>query len=470
MPMRHALLLPLLLATTSVAAQTGGEREQALHARAIAAGYKALTLCSAHFNAGRTPAQVEALELVGIYPEYQAAVDALDAVVDPAARTVSVAFDVALPPRIAAWRPNLGCTQLPIGAAAEAIAALPRFDAAAPQLDDAPWPLGDRDATAAPRGDRAALEQAVADAFDTGRYGDGHATTAVIVVQDGRIIAERYRESFGPHVSQRTWSVAKSLAGALVGVAQAAGELDPAAPAAVSEWQAPGDPRRAITVDQLLRMSSGLHSDTAGNRTDALYFGGVTVAEAATGWPLVHPPGSRFRYANNDSVLAVHALRAISGDEARALSRPFTDLFWPLGMTRTRAETDWRGGFVLSSQVWSTARDLARFGLLLQNDGLFDGRRMLPEGWVRAATTPSGPQPEGDFGYGATLWLMQRSPGVPPDTFAAFGNRGQYVIVTPSRGVVLVRRGEDPTGKRFDPARFAGAVLEALPGSGVPAP
>ena len=460
--MRLALLVPLLLATTAAAAQTVVEREQAVHARAIAAGYKALTLCSAQFNAGRTPAQAAALELVGIYPDYQVDVEALAAVVDPAARTVSVAFDTALPPRIAAWRPNLGCAQLPIGATAEAIAALPRFDTPAPELDDAPWPLGDRAAAAAPRGDRVALEAAVTDAFETARYGEGHATTAVVVVQDGRIIAERYRDGFGPHVSQRTWSVAKSLTGALVGVAQVAGELDPAAPAPVPEWQAPADPRATITIDQLLRMSSGLHSDSAGNRTDALYFGGVTVAEAATGWPLVHPPGTHFRYANNDSVLAVHALRAASGDEARALSRPFTDLFWPLGMTRTVAETDWRGGFVLSSQVWSTARDLARFGLLLQHGGMFEGRRLLPEGWVRAATTPSGPQPEGDFGYGVTLWLMQRSPGVPADTFAAMGNRGQYVIVTPSRGLVLVRRGEDPTGTRFDPAAFTAAILTAL--------
>ena len=208
--------------------------------------------------------------------------------------------------------------------------------------------------------------------------------------------------------------------------------------------------------------TSGLHSDTAGNRTDSLYFGGVTVAESATGWPLVHPPGTHFRYANNDIVLAVHALDASTGDEARALSRPYTDLFWPLGMTRTQAETDWRGGFVLSSQVWSTARDLARFGLLLQHDGVFAGRRLLAEGWVRTATTPAGPQPEGDFGYGATLWLMSRTEGVPADAFAAMGNRGQYVIVVPSRGVVLVRRGEDATGKRFDPATFTAAVLATL--------
>lgn len=466
--MRLVLLLPLLLATASAAAQSTAEREHAAHARAIAAGYKALTLCSVQFNAGRTPAQAQAVELVGIYPDYEADIHALDAVVDADARTVSVAFDDALPPRIAAWRPNLGCAQLPIGAGVDAIAALPRFEAATPDLADRPWPLGERDATAAPRGDAAALEAAVAAAFDTPRYGEGHATTAVLVLQDGRIVAERYRDGFGPHVPQRTWSVAKSLAGALIGVAQAAGELDPSQPAPVPEWQASGDPRGAITVDQLLRMSSGLHSDTAGNRTDALYFGGATVAESATGWPLAHPPGMRFRYANNDSVLAVHALRAATGDEARALSRPYTDLFWPLGMTRTVAETDWRGGFVLSSQVWSTARDLARFGLLLQHDGVFEGRRLLPEGWVRAATTPSGPQPEGDLGYGATLWLMQRAPGVPADTFAAMGNRGQYVIVVPSRGVVLVRRGEDATGRRFDPAAFTAAVLAGLDGAATP--
>ena len=450
--------LALLVAAPALAQSP----EQDAHARAIAAGYKALTLCSAHFNAGRSQAQAEALELRGIYPEYDAQVQALHANIDAQARMVSVPFDDALPPRIAAWRPNLGCAQLPIGADAEAAAALPRFDARAPELDDDPWPRGERDAIAPPRGDAAALQRAVADAFDPMRFGEGHATTGVVVVQDGRIIAERYREGFGPHVAQRTWSVAKSLAGALVGTAVRQGVLDATAPAPVPEWQRDGDPRAAITLDQLLRMSSGLYSDTAGNRTDALYFGGATVAEAATGWPLQAPPGTRFRYANNDIVLAIHALRAKTGDDARSLARPYTDLFWPLGMTRTRAETDWQGGFVLSSQVWSTARDLARFGLLLQDDGVFAGRRLLPEGWVRAATTPSGPQPEGDFGYGATLWLLQRSPGVPADAFAALGNRGQVVLVVPSRKVVVVRRGEDPAGRRFDVAAFAAAVLAAL--------
>ena len=453
------ILLSALLAVIPAFAQAP---EDDAHARAVAAGYKALTLCSAHFNAGRSKAQVEALELRGIYPEYEAQVRALRASVDEKTRTVSVPFDAALPPRTAAWRPNLGCAQLPIGADAKAVAALPRFDTRAPDLDRKPWPLGERGATAKVRGDAAALKRTVAAAFDTPQFGEGHATTGVVVLQDGKIVAERYRKGFGPHVAQRTWSVAKSLAGAVVGVAVREGVLETMQPAPVPEWQRPGDPRAAITLDQLLRMSSGLHSDTAGNRTDALYFGGASVAEAATGWPLQAPPGTRFRYANNDIVLAIHALRARTGDDARALARPYTDLFWPLGMTRTHAETDWQGGFVLSSQVWSTARDLARFGLLLQDDGMFDGRRVLPEGWVHAATTPSGPQPERDLGYGATLWLLQRSPGVPADTFAALGNRGQVVAVVPSRKVVIVRRGEDPAGKRFDHAAFVAAVLAAL--------
>lgn len=250
------------------------------------------------------------------------------------------------------------------------------------------------------------------------------------------------------------------MPGALIGVAQHAGDFDPTKPAPVPEWQSPGDPRRAITVDRLLRMSSGLRSDTTGNRTDALCFGGATFAESATAWPLAHRPGTHC--ANNDTVLAEHALRAATADDARALSRPFNDLLWPLGMTRPQVETDWCGGFVLASQVWSTACDFARFGLVLRHDGVFEGRRLLPEGWLRDATTPAGPQPDGPMGYGRTLSLMSDMPGIPADTFAAVGNRGQYVIVLPSRDAVLVRRGENPAGKRFGHAAFATAVLASL--------
>ena len=132
-------------------------------------------------------------------------------------------------------------------------------------------------------------------------------------------------------------------------------------------------------------------------------------------------------------------------------------------MTHTFAETDWRGNFVLSSQVWSTARDFARLGLLYLNDGVWNGERLLPEGWVRYISTPSGPQPQEDgIGYGATFWLLNADDGIPKDTFGAFGNRGQFIVIVPSRNIVIVRRGEDHAGTRFDIAAFTAAVLKAL--------
>lgn len=133
-------------------------------------------------------------------------------------------------------------------------------------------------------------------------------------------------------------------------------------------------------------------------------------------------------------------------------------------MNATVAETDWQGNYILSSQVWTTANDLANFGQLYLNDGkLPDGTRIFSEGWLQYVSTPSGPQPDGPFGYGAGFWLMNKSEGVPPDTFGARGNRRQYVVIVPSRKVVIVRRGEDPVGASFDIAAFTGDVLEALP-------
>jgi CubicO group peptidase (beta-lactamase class C family) len=205
-------------------------------------------------------------------------------------------------------------------------------------------------------------------------------------------------------------------------------------------------------------MASGRYSDTPGNRTDPLYFGGSTIDETAVNWPVLHAPGTVFRYANNDTLLALKGI-------AQWLSFYPPHLFFAkLGMAETVAETDIRGDHVMSSQVWSTASDLADFGQLYLNDGVLpSGERVLPEDWTTYVSTPSGPQPDGAFGYGAGFWLMNRSEGVPSDTFAAFGNRGQYVVIVPSRGVVIVRRGEDPAGSGFDIAAFTRDVLAALP-------
>ena len=415
--------------------------------RAMAAGYKALMVCGALKNAeaaggSRTLESVEANELVGIYPELDALVR--DMPVNIGERQVSVPWDQAMPPRVAVYSPGRGCAILPVGWTGES-----------PGMFRPGIRVNKPFTVTRPRGNAAALNGAVEGAF-AGGYGEGTNTTAVVVLQGDRLVAESYAEGFGIDTPQRTWSVAKSLAGTVIGAAIHRGEADVDAPAAIADWSRDGDPRAAITLDQLMRMASGLTSDTAGNRTDALYFGGVGVDEQVTTWPLIAQPGSRYRYANNDILLAVLSIeRTFTGHSP-------ADLFRRLGMHDTWAETDWRGNYMLSSQVWSTARDLARFGQLYAHDGMLDGERILPEGWLEYVSRPSGPQPGGAQGYGATFWLMNQSDGIPADTISANGNRGQYVVIVPSRNIVIVRRGEDPAGKRFDFIAFTRDVLAAL--------
>jgi CubicO group peptidase (beta-lactamase class C family) len=437
--------------------------------RAIAAGYKALMLCGAIYNGGRTQEQAEALELTGIYPEYAPLLPELKAEVERDSATVSVPWSEVMPPRSAAWRPKQGCVIRPLGWAMLPDAEPPRIRHLSPleaqPTDAQPWPMGDAAAQARklPR----KLAPVAAKAFINDGFGAGTRTTGVVVVQGGKIVAEQYAEGFTLHTAQRTWSVAQSLTGTLLGMSAQQGWLRIDNYAAIPEWDRPMiDPRKTITVDHLLHMSSGLHTATDGRRTDDIEFGGSSVQEVSTSWPAEVAPGTRFRYSNTDILLAVRALRASMPSEAEYQAFP-AQMFTTLGMTRTVAERDWRGNFVLSSQVWSTARDLARFGLLYLNEGVWQGERLLPVDWEKYVAKPAGPQPdpatpEGQYGYGMTFWLLNHSAGVPADTFAAWGDRGQFVIIVPSRQVVIVRRGEDPTGSDFDFARFTAEVLAAL--------
>jgi len=454
---RLHLFLSLLLLTipaTAVAQSPESVRQtdRGTYARAIAAGYKAVFMCDGVFVAGRSERQIDTLELQGIYPEYEKIVPLLPVRFDRRTASVTVPFDAELPPRRATWRRGAGCTLAPIGDNS-----MPAVTHAAPPAplggDPRPWPMGD--AGIAPRPDEAVAR--IVDRAFGAEYGRGSETVGVVVVKDGRIVAERYREGFGPYTANRTWSVAKSIAGTLVGLSG----VDPRRPVDIPEWRSPygADPRARITLDQLLRMASGLHSDTAGNRTDAIYFGGTTVTEQATSWPLSSRPGERFRYANNDIMLAIRSLRASLG-EARYRALP-ERLFATLGMRHTVAGTDWQGNYILSSDVYTTARDLARLGQFWLQDGVWQGRRVLPAGWIRYMTTPAGPQPDRSEGYGASIWLFGARQGLPDGSFSAQGNRGQYVMVIPAHRLVVVRRGEDPAGARFDVAKFTADLLAA---------
>lgn len=446
-----------ILSASPAAAQEGDPAHLSL-----VAGYKAAFTCSAHFNAGRSVNEIARDELSNIYESYREAMAKLPAArIDEENKTVSVAYAEGAPPRVAAWRPLLGCAQLPSGADISAAGRLPRLSLDRPSLNSrSEWPVGERVAIEPDP----ALDAVVAAAFDGASYGEKTETTAVVVVKDGRLVAEKYRAGFGPDIPQRTWSVAKSIAATIIGAAVRQGLLAPNEPAGLVQWSAPGDPRAAITIENLLHMSSGLTSPTAGNRTDDVYFGGGRVVDHAITNRLVAAPGTRWRYANNDTMAAIRALRERIGDDDAFWRFPFETLLFPLGMNRTFLETDWNGDFVLSSQVWTTARDLARLGLLYLNDGVWNGARILPEGWASYVATPAAAQPpKGRPGYGAQFWLFGPRHGLPEGSYAAMGNRGQYVMIVPERGVVIVRRGfdESPTVS-FDIARFSADILAAL--------
>lgn len=460
---RTAIAATALLLAAPAIAQSQQELLDARYDRALAAGYKALMLCSAIANAERngatrSPESVAQWELTGIQAPLDRIVGDLPYTIvrRPTGEIAHVAVPWAedMPARIAAYYgPDTGCSALPIGAPDEAgdpaVAPDPAAKSAAPSTLLAIESL---------RAPSAGLSEAMFGAF-SGKYGAGSRTTAVVVSGKDNVL-EQYQSDFDKDVPQRTWSVAKSIAATLVGAAVLSGEASVDDPVGLNYWRGGGeiDVRNAITIDHALRMATGRFSGTPGNRTDALYWGGSTVDETATAWPVLHAPGSVFRYANNDTLIAVKAIDQWLG------FYPPVDFFAKLGMTHTVAETDWKGSYILSSQVWTTARDLAKFGQLYLNDGkLPSGERILPEGWVKYVSTPSGPQPtSGTFGYGAGFWLMNRTEGVPSDTIAANGNRGQYVVIVPSRQVVIVRRGEDPAGSGFDIAAFTRDVLAGL--------
>ena len=463
------ILAPLWIGIESLA-QTQEPTRQDI---ALAAGYKAMFTCSAIFNGKKTQDQISGDELSNFYSDYLPTMELTGNItVNKADKYISVTFAEDMPPFISAWREHLGCTALPQGATAEFIKKLPRVKLKAPKYDpaDVMWPMGDKlpneplpDAI-----DQDALKETVEKAFAGDFKG---ASTAVLISQNGRIVAERYREDFDKDTSQRTWSVAKSVAASVIAAAQQKGLIDIKNKAGLKAWSRKGDPRAEITTENLLQMASGLNSDPAGNRTDNVYFGGGLVVQNATKNPLEAPPGKRWRYANNDTMLAMRALREHMSNDSRYHAFPFKALLHKIGMYNTVPEMDWGGDYVMSSQVWTTARDLGRLGQLYLNDGEWDGKRILPKGWANYVAAPAPAQPanrQGDKasepgrGYGAQFWRYENYPNVPNDTYAALGNRGQFIIIVPSRNVVIVRRGYDYRGNYFDGPAFTAEVLAAL--------
>ncbi|HVY63545.1 MAG TPA: serine hydrolase [Gammaproteobacteria bacterium] len=431
------------------------------HLAAQAAGYRALHYCSGIFSAGLPENLLE---------ESLSARASRDArtVIDREKKIVSVYYASDMEPRIAAWRPVLGCVQLPIGASMDLVAHLPRLPetVTVPSLDDRKWPMGDADATAKLSKAKTTAVAAVLDeAFrnDAGAY-RGH-TWGVVVVKDGRIVAERYEQGWGPHTAARTNSMCKSVGVSLVGIGVRKGLVDVHRKAPLKAWQTPGDPRGNITLNDMLHMASGLYTDAGGDPQRDIYDAGAPPSEVSMLNMVDSRPGARFLYAGSDTILSGRAVREALGDDAKWLEFPYREFLWKLGMTRTVVETDWRGDFLLSGQCWSTARDFGRFGLLYLADGVWNGERLLPEGWSKYVSTLAPAQPAGYFkggpGYGAQFWVHNGREGLPDVAYAADGAGGQYAMIVPSANLVVVRRGLDVTSN-FNIAKFSADVINAL--------
>ena len=415
-------------------------------ALAVGAGYAARVTCSLAFHSGMDPEWVMrryvSFDLGPAHSLVRVSVDREAGAVDAVAARLARARVI--------HRDGIGCTLL----ADADEAALRRFrdpPHAPPLASDVPWPRGEAAIGAPPP---PALNAALEEAFAEPNRGAGplRQTSAVLVAHRGRLVAERYGSGIGPDTPLLSWSMAKSVIAALVGVAVREGRADLHAPAPVPEWRGGSDPRGAITMDQLLRMSSGLAFDEtygAVNDVSRMLFTRADAGAFAAGFPVVGPPDSVWSYSSGTSNILARIVRDVLGRDLEAMvSWSRRALFDPVGMRSAVFETDASGSFIGSSLFFATGRDWARFGQLHLQDGVWQGRRILPEGWSRYVSTPTPQAPEG--GYGAGWWLnagdpddpTQRMwPSLPREAYSARGKSGQYVVVVPSAELVVVRLG-----------------------------
>jgi CubicO group peptidase (beta-lactamase class C family) len=333
------------------------------------------------------------------------------------------------------------------------------------------WPMGDRNAVAAPSAgvDTAKLRQAVDAAFAA----PNGLTAAFIVVHKGKIIAERYANGANANMPLESWSMGKSIVGTLIGLLIHEGAFKLEDPAPVPEWQkSPGDPRAKIRIMDLMRMSSGLRfsrgspEDIPGYHDhDLPYTGAIDAVQFVTTRPLQFEPNTMGRYRNTDPLLLGYLVReAVRKRGEEYLTYPQRALFDQLGMRGQVLETDPYGNFLITGYDYGTARNWARLGMLYVQDGMWMGKRLLPEGFVKFAATPAPAWRTPT--YGGMVWVNGDSAmALPRDAFAFKGAGEQDVFIVPSHELVIVRMGHYPgmsAGAR-DVRRAQALLMEAIP-------
>ena len=441
----------------------------------ISRGVQAIFLCNGLFTSNRTLEQVFEQEMAYVQGPFGTPAGTAaggDYEVDWDRRAVAIGAAGYVPVMRAAFREGLGCVIMAPDQTWDDIDGLPKLDLAPPPGDPAAiaWPDGDlvEDRALPPGVDAGALQAASDWAFD--RESPEQATLSLLVVHGGRIVHERYAPGVDMSTRTRTWSTAKSIAVTLIGILADQGRLDLDAPLGF-DWlpraaSPETDPRAAITLRHVLNMSSGL--DPVDNRrleyatgSGMAYWAGASSVEGARRRALIRQPGANWDYENYDTLLGVYAMKLALGDDY--LTFPRQALLDRIGMRNTLLSVDRFGDFILSSQVYTNARDLARFGLLYLNGGIWNGERILSEEWIDFARTPAPSTAERGNFYGGQWWLVPDDRGdVPADAYSTAGNRGQFVVVVPTHDLVIVRRGLDYGRQGFNRWDLTREVLKAV--------
>ena len=414
--------------------------DQALH---VATANVAQTLCADVFVSGLAPDRVFA-ENIEPLRGMRILLPRLHYTVDTVRRTVTAHWHGHFTSE-ATYYPGYGCalpTMTPDAATLQAAreAASPTTAPAVPVINNDP-----------------AIVAALARAFAEPASGPRRDVHAIVVMHDGKIIAERYAAGFDPDTPQLGYSMSKSVVNALLGILVRQGKLDMLAPAPVPAWKAPDDPRHRITLDQLSRMTSGLdlaESDSGFDPVSTMLFLQKDMATYAAHAALRIPPGAQWEYTSGNTLILGGILRDIVGGGAPGLIRfAHRELFDPLGMHHVLMEFDGAQTLVGSTRIYASARDWARFGQLYLDDGMLDGHRILPEGWSAYASKQTL-----DSIYGSGFWTNTGTQadgshiidGMPGNAYFASGINGQRILIVPSLRLVIVRLGSTLDPPNFD--------------------
>lgn len=355
----------------------------------------------------------------------------------------------------AVHRDGFGCVTVPAGSTVAAMTA------PSPVSGDktALWPQGER---VEPSQDPDVTSLLADDALV------GPGMRAVVVVRDGRIIGERYGDGFSAETPLLGWSMTKTVTAAIIGTLVGEDRLTLDQDGLFEEWG--GDERSTITVADLMAMSSGLaFNEDYGGLTDVtrMLYLEPDMAGFAASMPLASPTGETFSYSSGTTAMLSRVWQDAFADPQAASTYPHEALFTPLGMSSAVLEADASGTFVGSSYLYATAHDWARFGEMLRNDGVWQGDRLLPEGFVDWMREPA-PASDGVYARGH-MWLRgpgdagNETAGLPADTFWLRGHDGQTIAVMPSRGLVILRMGLTPSRLGYQPQRLMAALAKALP-------